>query len=350
MPVTATRPPACSIVADVADLAAAPGMERRAVEHDPPGRASTTDGAVLVQVGLLVTQVDGHGPNLSMCHADGGTITTGHGALRSNRPASPAGATASPTTIDRPRVEVAGQADVGPAGDDGVEPPDGPWQVVRHPAQVGRHRHVERRPIGLGDLDHRQLDVEQRGQRRRRERQLLEARPPSAEPDEHPPHRLGRRPPASADDEQRHGADGVGDRRVVAVIARRSTAGHPTTSDTTRPPRARRRRPATPTCSAPAATAAAQRASSSVSRFVRMDVVGRRRRRTRCRGPVWRARVTAIVVVASGPAVVVDGHGEPGSITVRTTGVPHGDIVAAPGSRHAPMPSCSVSGCAGVTP
>ena len=47
--------------ADVADLAAAAGVERRAVEHDPPRRGVDDVGVVLVEVGLLVAQVHGHG-------------------------------------------------------------------------------------------------------------------------------------------------------------------------------------------------------------------------------------------------------------------------------------------------
>ena len=84
---------------DVADLATAAGVERRPVEHDPSGGRADDHGTVFVEIRLLVTQVDGHGPNLSRPrHDDGGTITTGHGALRSSRPASPGWRDASPTT------------------------------------------------------------------------------------------------------------------------------------------------------------------------------------------------------------------------------------------------------------
>ena len=185
---------------DVAHLAAAAGVERRPVEGDPPGRRADDHRAVFVQIRLLVAEVDGHGPNLSrQRHDDGGTITTGHGALRSSRPATPGCRARVAHDHHRPRVEVAGEAEIGAAGDDRVEPADRPRQVVRHPPQVRRHRARRGRAVGLGDLDHRQLDVQQHGQRRRRDRQLLEARPAAAQPDEHPPHRFGRRPPAGAD-------------------------------------------------------------------------------------------------------------------------------------------------------
>src|SRR6185436_11664452 len=73
--------------ADVADLAAAPGMERRPVEHDAPRGRVDDHGAVLVQVRLRMTQVDGHGPNLSMV-----TPT----AARSRPGTAPCGATGRP--------------------------------------------------------------------------------------------------------------------------------------------------------------------------------------------------------------------------------------------------------------
>ena len=69
--------------------------------------------------------------------------------------------------------------------------------------------------------------------------------------------------------------------------------------------------------------------------------------------PVWRARVTAIVVVALRAAIVVDGHGEPGSITVphdEGPGVPHGDIVAAPWDPPAPMTPARSPSCADGRP
>ena len=61
MPVTVATPLAMLDRADVADLTAATGMERRAVEHDPSGRGVDDGRAVLVQVGLLVAEVHGHG-------------------------------------------------------------------------------------------------------------------------------------------------------------------------------------------------------------------------------------------------------------------------------------------------
>ena len=45
----------------VAHLPTAARVERRAVEHDPAGRGVDDGRAVLVQIGLLVAQVDGHG-------------------------------------------------------------------------------------------------------------------------------------------------------------------------------------------------------------------------------------------------------------------------------------------------
>ena len=45
----------------VAHLAAAARVERRAVEHDPAGRGVDDGRAVLVQIGLLVAEVHGHG-------------------------------------------------------------------------------------------------------------------------------------------------------------------------------------------------------------------------------------------------------------------------------------------------
>ena len=48
--------------ADVADLATAAGVQRRAVEHDPARCGVDDDGVVLVQVGVLVAEVHGHGP------------------------------------------------------------------------------------------------------------------------------------------------------------------------------------------------------------------------------------------------------------------------------------------------
>ena len=48
---------------DVAHLAATAGVERRAVEHDPAGRGVDDGRLVLVQVGLLVAEVHGHGPD-----------------------------------------------------------------------------------------------------------------------------------------------------------------------------------------------------------------------------------------------------------------------------------------------
>ena len=47
--------------ADVADLTAAAGVQRRAVEHDAPRCGVDDHGVVLVEVGMLVTEVHGHG-------------------------------------------------------------------------------------------------------------------------------------------------------------------------------------------------------------------------------------------------------------------------------------------------
>ena len=84
--------------ADVADLAATAGMERRAVEGDPSGRRVDDRRAVLVQVRLLVTQVDGHGPNLSMVTPTAARSRPGTAPCGAAARPGPARSEASPTT------------------------------------------------------------------------------------------------------------------------------------------------------------------------------------------------------------------------------------------------------------